>query len=134
MTKEELEDTIYKLPNRKALGLDGIPNEIIKLVALVISQDFAQAISDCLVGGSLPLRYKESTIVVLRKDGKKDYSLLGSYRPIALENTLAKVIEKILADCISNAAEGHSLLLWNQMGARKQQSTLLAVGLLTSSV
>ena len=111
MTKEELEDTIYKLPNGKALGLDRIPNEIIKLVALVILQDFAQAISDYLVGGSLPLRYKESTMVVLRKDGKKDYSLPGSYRPIALENTLAKVIEKILADRISNAAEGHSLLL-----------------------
>ena len=80
-------------------------------MALVILQDFAQAISDCLAGGSLPLRYKESTTVVLRKDRKKDYSLLGSYRPIALENTLAKVIEKILVDCISNAAEGHSLLL-----------------------
>ena len=80
-------------------------------MALVISQDFAQAISDYLVGRSLPLRYKESTIVVLWKDGKKDYSLLDSYYPIAFKNTLAKVIEKILVDYISNVAKGHLLLL-----------------------
>ena len=41
VTKEELEDTIYRLPNRKALGLDGIPNKVLKLAALVISKDFA---------------------------------------------------------------------------------------------
>ena len=134
MTKEELEDTIRKLPNGKAPGPDRIPNEVIKLIALVISKDLAQAISHCLADRSLPLRYKESTTVVLRKDRKKDYSLPGSYRPIALENTLAKVIEKILADCISSAAEEHLLLPWNQMGARKQRSTLSAVGLLTSCI
>jgi len=91
-------------------------------------------ISNCLAGRSLSLKYKESTTVVLRKDGKKDYSLLGSYRPIALENTLAKVIEKILVDHISSTAEEHLLLPWNQMGARKQRSTLSAVGLLTLCV
>ena len=100
----------------------------------MISEDFAQAISNCLAGGTLPTKYKESTTIVLRKEGKKDYSLPGSYRPIALENTLAKVIEKIIADRISSAAEEHSLLPWNQMGARKQRSTLSAVGLLTSCV
>jgi Reverse transcriptase (RNA-dependent DNA polymerase)/Endonuclease-reverse transcriptase len=134
VSKEELEDIIRKLPNEKAPGPDGIPNEVLKLIAPVISKDFAQAISNCLAGGSLPLKYKESTTVVLRKDGKKDYSLPSSYRPIALENTLAKVIEKILADRISSTAEEHALLPWNQMGARKQRSTLSAVGLLTSCV
>ena len=49
--------------------------------------------------------------IVLRKEGKKDYSLLGSYRLIALENTLAKVIEKVLANHIIAAVEIEGLLL-----------------------
>ena len=62
---------------------------------------------------------KESTIIVLRKENKKDYSLLRSYRPIALENTLVKIIEKLLANRLIDAAEAYNLLLWNQIGVRK---------------
>jgi hypothetical protein len=76
-------------------------------------------------------RYKESTTIVLKKDSKKDYSSLGSYRLIALKNTLAKVVKKILADRITKAAKEHLLLPWNQIGAQKQWSTLTAIGLLT---
>ena len=71
-------------------------------------------------------------MIVLRKEGKKDYFLTGSYRPIALENTLAKVLEKRVADVMTEAAESCNLLPWNQMGARKKRSTLSAVDLLSS--
>ena len=49
--------------------------------------------------------------MVLRKEGKGDYTLTGSYRPIALENTLAKLVEKALTNRILDAAEEHTLLL-----------------------
>src|SRR6266571_1062710 len=42
----------------------------------------------------------------------------SSYRPVALENTLAKVPEKHVANIISEAVEEHRLLPWNQMGGR----------------
>ena len=61
--------------------------------------------------GELPSSYKESIIIVLRKEGKKDYSFPGSYRPISLENALVKVVEKALANRIIDAAEEHNLLL-----------------------
>jgi hypothetical protein len=75
-----------------------------------IDQGLAYAISRAFTEGTLPQRYKESTTIVLRKEGKKDYSLPSSYRPIALENTLAKVVEKALANRITEAAEEHKLL------------------------
>lgn len=71
---------------------------------------------------------------MLRKERKKDYSLPGSYRPIALENTLAKVLEKIVATRLAESAETYQLLPWNQMGARKQRSTMSALHLLNASV
>jgi len=49
--------------------------------------------------------------VVLYKEGKKDYSLLGSYRLIILKNTLVKVLEKYVANIILKAAEEYKLLL-----------------------
>jgi hypothetical protein len=43
-------------------------------------------------------------------------------------------MEKLIADRITQATEEHALLPWNQMGARKQRSTISAVSLLTASV
>jgi hypothetical protein len=61
----------------------------------------------------LPAGYRESITITLRKEGKKDYSLPNAYRPIALENTLAKVVEKVIANRMSAAAESQGLLPWN---------------------
>ena len=101
---------VRKLPNNKAPGSDEIPNEILKIMAPVIGQGMAKASSQCLATGILPQRLKESITIVLRKEGKKDYSLPGSYRPIALKNTLAKMLEKRVADVMMEAAESHNLL------------------------
>ena len=48
---------------------------------------------------------------VLYKEGKADYLLLGSYCPITLENTLSKILERVIADRIADTAEEHALLL-----------------------
>ena len=85
-------------------------------------------------GEEQPSQFQKSTTLALRKEGKKDYSLPTSYRPIALENTLAKVLEKVLASRLSVAAEEHAVLPWNQIGARKDRSTSTAIGLLTTYV
>ena len=104
------------------------------MVALVIKKDLAEAVNYCFTNRIVLKSLKESITIVLYKEGKKDYSLLGSYRLITLENTLAKVLEKYIANIMSKAAEEQGLLPWNQMGARRKRSTLSAVGLLSSCV
>jgi hypothetical protein len=69
-------------------------------------------VSKLLADDMMLIRFRESTTLALRKEGKKDYSLLGSYHLIALENTLAKVVEKVLTNRLSLATEEHSLLPW----------------------
>jgi len=49
--------------------------------------------------------------VILRKEGKVDYLILGSYRPIALENTLSKILEKVIVNYIVDTAKEYNLLL-----------------------
>ena len=48
---------------------------------------------------------------ILRKEGKADYLFLGSYRPIALENTFNKILERVIADYIVDIAKEYTLLL-----------------------
>ena len=48
---------------------------------------------------------------ILYKKGKVDYLFLGSYRPIALKNTLSKILERVIVDCIVNTAKEYTLLL-----------------------
>ena len=50
-------------------------------------------------------------MVILYKEGKVDYLLLGSYRPIALENTLSKILERVIVKRIADIAEEYILLL-----------------------
>jgi len=108
---EEIGKLIKSFLNRKALGLDSIPNEVLKVAAPVIIKDLAEAASYYFTSGIILESLKESITIVLRKEGKKDYSLLGSYRLITLKNTLAKVLKKHVANIISKAAEEHRLLL-----------------------
>ena len=48
---------------------------------------------------------------VLYKKGKADYLFPRSYRPIALKNTLSKILKKVIADYIADTAEEQALLL-----------------------
>ena len=63
-----------------------------------------------IIGYYLRLRRAIITFI-LRKEGKVDYLFLGSYRPIALENTLSKILERVIADYIVDIAKEHALLL-----------------------
>jgi hypothetical protein len=107
---EELINIIQKLPNNKAAGLDRIPNKILKIALPPVIKEVAQAISHYLTSSIIPEYLKQSTTVVLQKLGKKDYSLPHSYRPITLENTLTKLIEKLLANRIADIVEEYRLL------------------------
>lgn len=79
-------------------------------------------------------RFKEARTVVLRKPSKPSYSDLGAWRPIALLNTIGKLIESLMAKRLSQAAKEHKLLLDTQIGARPGRLTKTALELLTAQV
>ena len=61
--------------------------------------------------GYYPRLKKAIITFVLYKEGKVDYLFLRSYCRIALENTLSKILEKVIADYIADTAKEHALLL-----------------------
>jgi hypothetical protein len=63
-----------------------------------------------IIGYYLRLRRAIITFILCKKS-KADYLFPGRYRPIALENTLSKILERVIADYIADIAKEHALLL-----------------------
>jgi len=110
---EKISKLIRSFLNGKALGLDSILNKVFKVVALVIVKDLVKVVSYYFTSKTILKSLKEFIIMVLRKEGKKDYFLLGSYKLIAFKNMLAKILKKHVVNIISKVAEEHRLLFWN---------------------
>ena len=132
--RDEVMTTLRKQKVNKASGPDGVTNVILKACAEDVADLATPLFQACIELGYHPEAYRKATTVVLKKSGKDDYCVPKSYRPIALLNTMGKIMESIMAKRISHLAEEHSMLPVTQMGARKGRSTESALELLTEQV
>jgi hypothetical protein len=84
--------------NNTVLGLDRILNKVLKTYRLLIALWLVDIVKVYFAIGYY-LRLKRAIIIyILYKEGKADYLLLGSYRPITLKNTLSKILERVVVD------------------------------------
>jgi len=84
--------------------------------------------------GHFPTCFKNTLTVVMKKPLKPDYTLAKAYRPIALENTLGKVIESVVAETLSYLVEEHKLQPPNHFGAHPGRSTEDVLVILTENI
>ena len=122
ITLHEIEAAIAWAASKKAPGGDEITNIILKKTSSIIAPHLHRIYNACLDLGYCPEHFRESVTIALRKPGKSNYQIAGSYRPIALLNTISKIMEFILAKRISYMAETMSLLPRSHFGARKAVS------------
>ena len=127
VSESEQQAAIARLKPDKAPGEAGLPNRVIKAVASITPKRLQKLFSACLKLGYHPEAFRRAVTVVLKKPGKKDYTDPGAYRPIALLDTLGKVLESIVAKRISGLAERFDLLPDAQYGARPGRSTETAL-------
>ena|SRR5882724_5572849 len=66
--------------------------------------------------GVYPNSWRDSTTVVLRKLGKPDYLLPNVHWPVALLNTICKVLSACIAEDLTNVVEEHRLISSNHSG------------------
>jgi hypothetical protein len=78
-----------------------------------------QAFQRVPLAGILPCTLQRNYTVVLRKQGKDDYTQPKSYRPIALLNTLGKALETVVANRLTYLADTYHLLPSRHTGDRK---------------
>ena len=103
--------TISHLLNNIVLGLNRILNKALKIYRLLIVFQLIDVAKVYFIIGYY-LRLKRAIITfILCKKGKANYLFLRSYYFIALENTLSKILEKVIVDYIVDIAEEYALLL-----------------------
>jgi hypothetical protein len=86
----------------------------------------------CLDTGYHP--WKTTTIVMINKPQKPDYTIPKAYRPIALLECTSKLLEKIIAKRINNDIEQHDLLPMTQFGSRPKHNAIDTVASLVHKI
>ncbi|KAJ3476748.1 hypothetical protein NLI96_g10952 [Meripilus lineatus] len=127
ITSDEVAKAIEVLSPYKAPGPNAIPNIAIQSTRHIIIPSLTSLFNACLRVGHQPTLWKIFTTVTLRKPHKPDYSIPKAYRPIALEDTIGKVLEAVIARRLSSLAEIHGLLPPNHFGGRPGRTTTDAV-------
>ena len=122
-TQREVRMALSMAATRKAPGPDRIPNLVLRMLTDILTPSLTRLFNACLSFGYCPEHFKVAETVALRKPGKEDYTQVKSYRPVALLNTLGKVLEKMVARRLSELVERFSLLPETHMGGRKGVST-----------
>jgi hypothetical protein len=130
ITLPEIEKAVRRAAPNKAPGTDSITNGILHYTLDILLPSLHKLFNACFRLGYCPKHFKETITVVLRKQGKDDYTQPKAYRPIALLNTLGKVLEAIVATRLAYLADVHDLLPSRHTGGRKLTSTEHAIHLL----
>ena len=110
LTVTEVTQAILLTKKDNAPGPDGIPNRVLHRIACVSPALLRNIFQACLDLGIHPKRWKEATVVMLRKPDKPDYTDPKAYRPISLLNTLGKALETVMAKRVRFLAESYALL------------------------
>lgn len=125
-TAEELKAAASTLKNNKAPGPDGIPSEVLKIVANQRPQVLLEIFNVCLSEGIFPEVWKKQKLVLIskRKGSPLDPS---SYRPLCMLDTTGKLFEKLLKPRLTAAFNEAGGLSERQYGFRQGKSTIGAI-------
>ena len=106
------------------VGPDGITNMVfIKCIDLLVPY-LGPIYRATFSLGTYPKQWKDSIMVVLRKPMKPDYMLPNAHWPIALLNTIAKILSACIMEDLVHMAEIYELLPKNHFGCRPGRTTM----------
>jgi hypothetical protein len=103
----------------KAPGPDRIINKALQARINPITAHLTRIFNQSLRLEYCPASFRASITAVLRKPGKANYAIPKAYRPIALLNTISKVMDAVIAWRLSYLVETHHVLLLTHIGRRK---------------
>ena len=121
------------LPGKKAPGVDGIQNLILKNLPRKAIVQFMYIINASIKKYHFPTNWKTGVIVPIHKTGKKEAEA-SSYRPISLLPTMSKVLEKIVHSRLNRFEKANNILIDEQFGFREKHSTVQQVTRIVNDV
>ena len=128
--EQKISKIIDSLPNKTSCGFDNMSTIFLKQIAPTILKPLTLLINQVFNTGIFPDRLKLAKPVFKKGDSK----LINNYRPISLLPVISKVLEKIIANQLSQYFEDNKLFHDNQYGFRTGLSTEYATIELTDRI
>lgn len=119
----ELNATISKLKNNKSPGPDGIPYELIKHFSDGTKLELLNIFNHIWTTHTFPDSWREAIVIPILKPNKLQTEATN-YRPIALSNTICKIMEKMVSNRLTWYLESNHLFSNYQCGFRAGRSTI----------
>ena len=123
---------ITNLPNKTSSGIDNISNKLLKQIKHIIVQPLTLIINQSLTSGIYPDKFKISKVTPLHK--KDDRTAISNYRPISLQPTMSKIIERVIHSQLYAYFNENNLITEQQYGFSPRHSTELAALKLTDTI
>ena len=120
ITFEEVEKVVNRLKYRKAVGIDGIPNEIIKQSSIITL--LSVYFNKCFQYAKVPTVWLKAVISPIPKSATKDPYVPLNYRAISLLSCVYKAYSGVLNNRIVNYLEDLNWFVEEQNGFRKKRS------------
>ena len=120
ITRDEIQKSLKRAKNKKAVGIDSIPNEILKnentasLLTILFSKIFDK--------GIMPSCWNIAVIKPIPKSSLLDYRIPLQYRGISLLSTIYKIFTFVLNSRLMTFVESNKIFKDEQNGFRKSRS------------
>ena len=125
VSRKYIKNVIRNLANTNAKGRDGIPTQVIKKYANVLTGPITHIVNMSIHFGKYPTKWKEGLITPLPKGGKKTDP--KNWRPICINASMSKILETTLNSQISQYMEESKLFSSTQHAYRKIRSVSTAL-------
>src|SRR5678815_3049258 len=119
ITFDRVHRPLKSMKDRKTAGPDGIPPQVLRECASVLSPPFVQLYSLCLNTSTFPQCWKLAHVQPIPKKGSR--SDPSNYRAISLTCILSKIFETLLNSHFLDYLETHFLLSDCQYGFQRSR-------------
>jgi hypothetical protein len=134
IAESAVRNAIFSQGVDKAPGVDLLNFRAIRLLWQLDQARVIALIRQCIRLGVHPGTWKTAKGVLLRKPNKSRYTIAKHYRVISLLKCLGKVVERLVAELITEFAESRGLFHEGQFGGRQRRSAVDAVACLIGEI
>lgn len=115
-TEAEVLERLVKSNKRSSPGIDGIPYMIYLQHKEILLTPLTLIYNICRRYRKTPVSWKSSVVSLIPKPGKEDYTTMKSWRPISLQNCIAKIYNALIAKRLQQWAIQHGAISPMQKG------------------
>ena len=112
--------------------IDNINGKTLKTLVKHIAEPLVHTFNLCIEKAIWPDAQKTAEVIPVHKS--KEKHIATNYRPISLISNIAKILEKIIHNKITNFMNKCEILAKNQYGFRKNESTKDALSLISNAI